>query len=121
MKTALVISFALAVVACNKTEKPSGGGAPPASGPVSGTVEVKADENGFTPSNITLKKGESATLRFKRTTEDTCADKVVFPDLKLTKDLPVNQPVEIAIDTKEAKTLGFECGMGMYKSKVVIQ
>ena len=82
---------------------------------------MKADGDGFTPSTITLKKGEAATLRFKRTTEETCADKVVFPELKLTKDLPVGQAVEIPIDTKDAKTLGFECGMGMYKSKVVIQ
>lgn len=122
MKTALIVVIALCAAACNKTEKPSGGAAPAAqAGPTSGTVDVKADENGFSPSSITLKKGEAATLRFKRTTEDTCADKVVFPDLKITKDLPVNQPVEIAIDTKEARTLGFECGMGMYKSKVVIQ
>ena len=53
--------------------------------------------------------------------DSTCADKVVFPDLKITKELPLDQPIEVAIDTKEAKTLGFECGMGMYKSKIVIQ
>lgn len=120
MKTALALALLLTAVACNKSEKPSASGPAPA-GPASGTIDVKADENGFTPSTITLKKGEAATLRFKRTTDETCADKVVFPDLKLTKDLPLNQPVEVAIDTKEPKTLGFECGMGMYKSKVVIQ
>ena len=120
MKIALAFALALATVACNKTEKPSGGPAA-AAGPVSGSVDVKADENGFSPSTITLKKGEAATLRFKRTTEETCADKVVFPELKLSKELPLNQVVEIPIDTKEQKTLGFECGMGMYKSKVVIQ
>lgn len=121
MKTTLALALLLTAVACNKSDKPSAGTAATATGPTSGVVEVKADGDGFTPSTITLKKGEAATLRFKRTTEETCADKVVFPDLKLTKDLPVGQAVEIPIDTKEAKTLGFECGMGMYKSKVVIQ
>lgn len=124
MKTSIALALLLSAVACNKSDKAGTGtsaGAASAAAPASGTIDVKADENGFSPSTITLKKGESATLRFKRTTEDTCADKVVFPDLKVTKDLPVNQPVEVAIDTKEARTLGFECGMGMYKSKVVIQ
>jgi plastocyanin domain-containing protein len=122
MKTALFLLLPLALLACDKKAEPAAGSAASAAAPaVGGAIDVKADENGFTPSNIALKKGEPATLRFKRTTADTCADKVVFPELKLTKDLPVNETVEIPIDTKEAKTLGFECGMGMYKSKVVIQ
>ena len=121
MKKIFFLFLLLSAVACNKSVKPGTAGAASASAPASGTIDVKADENGFTPSTITLKKGESATLRFKRTTADTCADKVVFPDLKITKELPLDQPIEVAIDTKEAKTLGFECGMGMYKSKIVIQ
>lgn len=120
MRIAALCLLFLTAAACGKTEK-QGASAAASSGPTSGTVAVKVDENGFSPSNIALKKGEPATLRFTRTTTETCADKVVFPELKLTKDLPVNEAVEIPIDTKEPKTLGFECGMGMYKSKVVIQ
>jgi plastocyanin domain-containing protein len=110
-----LIALGLGLTACNK------GGEDKAAGPVSGVVTITADENGFHPDTITLKKGESATLRFTRTTDDTCADKVVFPDLKIEKDLPLDKPVDIPIETKEARTLGFQCGMGMYKSKVVVR
>jgi hypothetical protein len=84
-------------------------------------LAVKADEHGFTPSSVTVKKGQPLTLVFTRTTDETCATKVVFPDLKIEKDLPKDTPVAIEVPTGEARTLTFQCGMGMYKSKVVIQ
>jgi len=111
-----ILAVGLGLAACNKS-----GGDDKTSTPVSGVVTVTADENGFHPDSVTLKKGESATLRFTRTTDETCADKVVFPDLKIEKDLPLNKAVDIPIETKEARTLGFQCGMGMFKSKVVVR
>lgn len=111
------LALCLAAAACSKTES----GTSKTTAPMSGVIPVTADQNGFQPSAIRVKKGEPATLRFTRTTDETCADKVVFPDLKLEKDLPLKQPVDIPIDTKEPKTLAFQCGMGMYKSSVVIE
>ena len=88
--------------------------------PAPGQVDVTANEKGFQPSTVTVKKGAPATLVFTRTTDDTCATKVVFPELSLEKDLPKNQPVAITVPTENARTLTFQCGMGMYKSSVVI-
>ena len=51
---------------------------------------------------------------------NSCAKKVVFPEIKVEKDLPLNQAVAIKVPTGEARTLTFQCGMGMYKSAVVI-
>ncbi len=123
---------ALFAVGCNKSEAasttqgaPSSGasGASGASAAPAGQkkVAVVAGEDGFAPSEIKLAKGEAATLVFKRTSDKTCATAVDFPELKVKKDLPLNQEVAIDIPTGEARTLGFQCGMGMYKSKVVIQ
>jgi len=114
----LLIALSLGAAACNKSTE---GASDKSQAPLSGTVEITANENGFVPDSVTLQKGQAATLRFTRTTDETCADKVVFPELKIEKDLPLKQAVEIPIDTKEARTLSFQCGMGMYKSKVVIQ
>jgi plastocyanin domain-containing protein len=93
----------------------TGPGAAPA-----GAIAIEANEKGFTPSSVELKKGAPATLVFKRTTDDTCATKVVFPELGITKDLPLNQPVSIDIPAAAARTLTFQCGMGMFKGKIVI-
>lgn len=85
-----------------------------------GPIAVTADEKGFTPSSVTVKKGAPATLVFTRTTDDTCATAVVFPELNVKKDLPKGQAVAITVPTDKERTLSFECGMGMFKSSVVV-
>ena len=84
------------------------------------TVPVTVDANGFTPSHIQVKKGTDTTLVFTRTSDSTCAKKVVFPDIKLEKELPLDQAVAVRIPTSEPRTLTFQCGMGMFKSSVVV-
>jgi len=99
----------LAVVSCSKR-----GSAQP------GQIDVTASQKGFQPSSITVRKGAPATLVFTRTTDDTCATEVVFPQLSVKKELPKNEPVTINVPTDKEETLTFQCGMGMYKSTVVV-
>jgi plastocyanin domain-containing protein len=87
----------------------------------SGRIAIRADDKGFTPSSVTVKKGAPATLVFTRTSDDTCAKDVVFPELKIKKALPLNQPVDVDVPTADARTLSFTCGMGMFKAAVVVQ
>jgi plastocyanin domain-containing protein len=84
-------------------------------------VAVSADQNGFTPNAVDVQRGTALTLRFTRTTDKTCADRVVFPDLGIDKPLPVGQPVDITVPTAEPKRFTFQCGMGMFKSAVVVR
>ncbi len=84
-------------------------------------VDVTASEKGFTPNDVRLKKGEATTLVFTRTSDDTCADAVVIKDLKIERKLPLATEVAIQIPAGEAKTYEFACGMGMFKSKIVVE
>ena len=84
-------------------------------------VSVKVDSKGFAPSEVKLEKGKPASLVFVRTTDQTCAKQVVFPELKIEKELPLNTPVRIDVPTGDARSLTFQCGMGMYKSAVLVQ
>jgi plastocyanin domain-containing protein len=89
--------------------------------PVStGPVAITVDGDGFKPSSVTFKKGAPGTLIFTRTVDDTCATEVVFPQLDIKKDLPKNTPVTITVPTDKEQKLTFQCGMGMYKSSVVV-
>lgn len=112
---ALLIGSAALVVGCK--DKPGGASA---SAP-EGTIRITANEDGFSPSSVTLEKGAPASLVFLRTTDETCATEVVFPELNLEKDLPKGEPVTIEIPTDKEQKLTFQCGMGMYKSAVVIR
>lgn len=85
-----------------------------------GPVAITVDADGFKPSHVTFKKGAPASLVFTRTSDDTCATEVVFPQLAIKKELPMNTPVTITVPTDKAQKLTFQCGMGMYKSSVVV-
>jgi plastocyanin domain-containing protein len=78
------------------------------------------DGDGFKPSSVKFAKGAKASLVFTRTTDETCATEVVFPELNLKKELPKGKPVTVDVPTDKEQTLSFQCGMGMYKSSVVI-
>ena len=95
----------------------------PSEAPVqsTGKVSVTVGDHGFVPNAITANKGQPLTLEFKRVSDKTCATQVVFPDLAITRDLPLNSAVAISIPTDQARRLAFQCGMGMYKSSVLIQ
>lgn len=106
-----VSAFGLLAGGCSK------GGSSVAPG---GVIPVIADGDGFKPSSVKLVKGSPAALVFTRTTDDTCATEVVFPELDIKKPLPKDTPVRIDLPSDKARTLTFQCGMGMYKSSVVI-
>jgi plastocyanin domain-containing protein len=114
-------AVALAVLAssCSKpteaSSQPSASGAPAAEGRV---IEITASNEGYTPSTVEAKKGESLVLRFTRTTKSECLAQVVFPELKISRDLPMNKPVEIAVKADKAGKIPFQCGMAMIHGSI---
>ncbi len=86
-------------------------------------ADVTASEHGFSPASVKLPGGGPGShmpVTFVRTTDKTCATEVVFPDLKIEQKLPLNQVVSVDLPTDSAKTLTFQCGMGMYKGAIVV-
>ena len=116
-----VTACALATAACDKKSDAGGESAIPPAAP--GELRVTAGEHGFAPSSLSIPQGPAgslATLSFVRTTDQTCATEVVFPDLDVKKALPLGVPVTVAVPSDAARTLTFQCGMGMFKGKAVI-
>ncbi len=111
----------VALVGCEK--KPAPAPAPTVAPFVSqgGEIGIVADDKGFSPSAIQVPKGKATRLVFKRTSDKTCATEVVFPELSIKKPLPLGENVPIDLPVGESRTLAFQCGMGMYKSSVVVQ
>jgi plastocyanin domain-containing protein len=117
----LAIVLALGGTACGRSDSTSRGTVAVVAFPQGGTIKIVVDGHGFTPSAIEVKKGAHVVLEFRRTSEMTCARSVVLPELTVTRDLPLDVPVQIEIPTDTARTVDFGCGMGMLKGALVIR
>lgn len=84
-------------------------------------VAVSVTDNGFEPSRIVVKKGDAVTLVVTRKTDQTCATGIIVADRGITKDLPLNEPVKVAIGNVESGEIGFACPMDMIKGSVVAE
>jgi plastocyanin domain-containing protein len=75
-----------------------------------GRVDISIVQTGFSPDHIEVERAKPVTLVFTRKVEHTCVDKVVFPAEKIEKDVPMGQPVEVALAPAADTT--FRCPMG---------
>ena len=85
------------------------------------TVRITVNKKGFSPSSISTEQGSPLTLIFRRPKNEGCGNKVVFPSLNITKDLPVGKNVTIKFTPTDTGTVSFTCGMGMYPFKIDFQ
>jgi plastocyanin domain-containing protein len=115
----------VSVVACSKA---TAGSEPPSStsmlAAATGEARIVADEHGYTPSSVSVPKGPAGSkvkLTFVRTSDKTCATEVVFPELKVEQPLALNQPVTVEVPSDTARTLTFQCGMGMFKGTLLVK
>lgn len=83
-------------------------------------VEITVGESTYEPSEVRTTVGTPLTLVFTRTTDDGCGTEVVIASENIRRDLPLNEPVEIAFTPTEAGSLRFTCGMDMFEGAIVV-
>ena len=113
ISVALVLATVVFPLSCRESASRS-----PAYG---GRVEVIVRDDGYAPNEIIATRGEELTLVFKRTTESPCGQAVVIPEHDIRRDLPLNQPVEIAFIPTKTGRLTFMCGMNRMKGAIIVQ
>ena len=118
-RLALLLFLAGALAACKKSAEPAQA-SPAASAEVTtdATPRVLVTDDGFQPARVPLKQG--GKIVFRRTSGTTCATEVVFPEQKIEKPLPLNTDVVVELPASATGEVVFQCGMGMYKSQVVV-
>jgi plastocyanin domain-containing protein len=82
-------------------------------------VAITVNDRGYQPAEATAAAGEPVRLVFTRTTDEGCGQQLVFPDLDIRRDLPLNEPVAVDITMPESGRVAFTCGMAMYQGAVV--
>ncbi len=85
------------------------------------TARILVNEQGFDPPKVTLRAGVPARLTFVRITDKTCGTEVVFPSLKISEPLPLNEPVLVEFTPAKAGAIAFACGMNMLHGTVLVQ
>ena len=110
-----------AALANGTNEKPNNHAIKKAAAAHPKTVRITVSKRGFSPSSINVEEGYPVTLIFKRKDKQGCGNKVVFPSLNITKNLPVGKPVTVQITPERSGDIAFTCGMGMYKGNIVVQ
>ena len=122
---AIGLALTVGLAACKKDTRPEPAAPTPVTAGTVGSdgvrhVAVEAGLQGYQPARIGGKPGEKLTLVFTRTADSTCIAQLKTPDGKLV-DLPMNQPVEVAVIVPASGEVGFACGMDMFHGAVVAE
>lgn len=88
---------------------------------IQGDYQIAVTERGFEPAELKIPSNQPLTLVVTRKTDQTCAKELVFADTKQRHELPLNQPVRIALPAQQGGTLSYACGMDMIHGKIVVR
>ena len=84
-------------------------------------LRIHIGASGFAPAQLQIPFGKPVTLAITRDQEPNCGNKIVFPALGISRDLPLGATILIELPALPVGELRFTCGMGMYKGAIVIQ
>jgi plastocyanin domain-containing protein len=85
----------------------------------SDVVDILVDNGVYTPARIEVPVGKATTLRFLRKDASPCAEKVLFDDLGISADLPVDETRDVVVQPAEPGEYQFTCQMRMYRGSLV--
>src|SRR5688572_8120898 len=108
----LVMLFVLVLSACGEESS-----IPPSDGRPE--IAVSVNERGYEPAEVTAAAGQPVRLLFTRTSDEGCGQQLVFPDLDIRRDLPLNETVAVDLTMPAEGRVAFTCGMAMYQGAVV--
>ena len=74
----------------------------------------------FEPTRVRLVQGVPAVLEFTRVADSACMQAVRMPWMEEAVDLPMNEAVEIPVDTSMTGVFSYACWMDMVSGDVVI-
>jgi plastocyanin domain-containing protein len=84
-------------------------------------IEITVSEKGFTPDRVSVKRGEPLQLVVTRTTDRTCAKKIVVPDANVDAALPLNKAVTLNVTPTKTGEMKYACGMDMLSGVLVVE
>ncbi len=84
-------------------------------------VEILVADGVYTPAHIEAPVGQPLTLAFLRKDASPCAAHVVFDEASLSRELPLDEVVEVSLTPSQPGEIPFTCDMGMYRGSVRVK
>ena len=78
-------------------------------------------KGGYTPDVIVVERGKPVRLNFVRSESASCSEMVLFPDFKKSAQLPEGETVAVELMPDKAGEYGFQCQMGMFRGKLIVE
>ncbi len=84
-------------------------------------IDIIVDNGVYTPARLEVASGRPVTLRFLRKDPSPCAEKVIFDDFGMSRDLPLGKPAELTLTPNRPGEYEFTCQMRMYRGMLVVK
>lgn len=78
-------------------------------------------KGGYTPDVIVVKAGQLLRLHFTRQESASCSERVLFPDFNQNALLPEGQEITLKFTPEKPGEYGFQCQMGMFRGKLIVE
>lgn len=76
---------------------------------------------GYTPDVIVVERGRPVRLNFVRAESASCSEMVLFPDFNKSAKLPEGATVPVEFVPDKAGEFEFQCQMGMFRGKLIVE
>jgi plastocyanin domain-containing protein len=116
-----MLAVVLALVVFAGCQKPRAEAPTPVASSGVQEVQLVVTDAGFQPAEVAVAKDRPIRLTVTRKTNQTCATEIVFKEIDVKKDLPLDQPVTIDLPAQQSGTLNYACAMNMIKGSLVVQ
>jgi len=83
-------------------------------------IDILVKNGVYTPARIQVPLNQPLVLRFTREDASPCAEKVLFKELDVSLELPLNKPTELELTLHHPGEYNFHCDMQMYRGSLVV-
>lgn len=84
----------------------------------SGDLSVRVENGVYAPARLKAPANTALALQFLRVDASPCAETLIFPELDISRTLPLNQAARVALPALAPGVYHFHCQMQMYRGEL---
>lgn len=85
-----------------------------------GELLVTVESGVYQPARLSIPAGQPVSIKFLRKEASPCAGTVVFSDLDISEELPLNKQKVVHLPALSPGNYSFTCQMQMYRGELIV-